>query len=115
MGNQKMQAQLNNTITGNMGNYNSLGAPRESIDHRGKSGAMTEKTPNSALNTRNWRNKSIDAAPENADHQYAYQASKRAGSTAVGERHHNQSIAMGKNQNLNGTTDYSYNIGPTSA
>jgi hypothetical protein len=39
------------------------------------------------MNTRNWRNKSIDNTPENGqDHHYAYPVGKRAGSTAAGDR-----------------------------
>jgi hypothetical protein len=74
-----------------MVNYNTFGGSgqaRESAEVRAKSNTMTEKTPNSALNSRNWRNKSIDTTPENQEH-YSYQAAKRAGSTAVGERQHN--------------------------
>ena len=85
IGTQKMQAQLNNTITSNMANYNTFGGARESMDARAKASTVTEKTPNSALNSRNWRNKSIDTTPEHHDH-YQYQVAKRAGSTAVGER-----------------------------
>jgi hypothetical protein len=114
IGQQKMQGQhnaLNNTITGNMGTYNTFGNTKNSIDGR-KTTAIAEKTPNSALNSRNWRNKSIDTTPEQQDH-YQYQVAKRAGSTAVGERQHTQTIPMSKNQNLNATTDYSYHIGPS--
>lgn len=94
-----------------MGAYNTFGNTKNSIDGR-KPTAIGEKTPNSALNSRNWRNKSIDTTPEQQDH-YQYQVAKRAGSTAVGERQHTQTIPMSKNQNLNATTDYSYHIGPS--
>ena len=67
-----------------MAAYNTFGNAKNSIDGR-KANAISEKTPNSALNTRNWRNKSIDTTPEKQDH-YQYQVAKRAGSTAIGER-----------------------------
>jgi hypothetical protein len=67
------------------------------------------------MNTRNWRNKSIDTTPEN-DH-YSYPVGKRNGSTANGERHQTIVVASnnpGKLMSQVTTTDYSYNIGPTS-
>ena len=64
------------------------------------------------------RNKSIDVKPVQ-DH-YQFQTAKRAGSTATGDRQHNTIVVASSNpskmSHINGgiTTDYSYNIGPTS-
>ena len=80
-----------------------------------QNGKYMDKSPQSAMNTRNWRNKSIDTTPEIPDH-YSYPVSKRAGSTAAGDRQH-QTLIVGQNkmghmsQNA-GTTDYNYHIGP---
>ena len=78
--------------------------------------------PQSALNSRNWRNKSIDTPDVGgSDGHYAYPIGKRAGSTVAGERQHQTMVVASSNPvsstknhiNPNATTDYSYNIGPT--
>jgi hypothetical protein len=53
------------------------------------------KNDKSPMNTRNWRNKSIDTTPDN-DH-YAYPVGKRTGSTANGERQHNTIVVASSN------------------
>lgn len=64
--NQYLSGQKKLGMNGNLTNhmaYNSAG-PRDSIDNRGKTSINIEKTPQSAINTRNWRNKSIDNTPD---------------------------------------------------
>lgn len=49
--------------------FNSFGNGKNSIDARKSNNTINqEKTPNSAINSRNWRNKSIDTTPEQQDH-----------------------------------------------
>lgn len=82
----------------------------------GNNGSNQNSTKNdkSPINTRNWRNKSIDTTPD--DH-YQYSVGKRGGSTAAGDRQHQTIVVASshpsKMMSQVPTTDYSYNIGPT--